>query len=56
MGLFNANYSHRPITRSTVKNSMKKFTESGHDKHIPNAGRPKIEENAKFGCFIKRRV
>lgn len=46
--LFNAKYSNRRITRSTVSNIVKKCTETDHIQHIPNAGSHKIEENAKL--------
>ncbi|KAG5892168.1 hypothetical protein JTB14_026406 [Gonioctena quinquepunctata] len=50
--LFNAKYPNRPISRSTVSKIEKKIRETGHVKHIPNAGRPKIEENVKLDVLL----
>lgn len=50
--LFNAKYPDRPISQSTVSKIEKKFRETGHVKHIANAGRPKINENVKLNVLL----
>lgn len=50
--LFNAKYPDRPISQSTVSKIVRKFRENGHVKHIPNAGRPKIEDNVKLDILL----
>lgn len=50
--LFNAKYPERPITRSTVSKIVRKFRETGHVKQVPNAGRPKMNENVKLNIAL----
>lgn len=46
--LFNAKH----FSRSTISKFEKKFRETGHIRHIINAGYLKINENLKFNVFL----
>lgn len=50
--LFNIKYPNTPITQSTVSKIEKKFRETGHVKHVANAGRPKMNDNVKLDVLL----
>lgn len=50
--LFNTKYPDRPISQSAVSKIERKFRETGHVKHMSNAGRPNIDENIKLNIAL----